>query len=159
MQRDSKIQNTTVALMNTGAHLWRKCIKFSSAKIWGKKVMVVLQFGARNRNRPSKKCSVIQNTEHYSRLDEHWCPLVAEMRKIFKPENLEKKVMVVIQFGARNRNRPSKKCGVIQKVQNTTVALMNTGAYLWWKCVQFSRPKIGKIMVVLQFGAYRLFMW
>jgi len=52
--------------------------------------------------------------------------------------------MVVIQFGARNRNRPSQKCSMIQKVQNTTVALMNTGAHLWRKSVQFSRPKIGK---------------
>ena len=28
-----------------------------------------------------------ESTEHYSRLDEHWCPFVAEMRAIFKPEN------------------------------------------------------------------------
>jgi hypothetical protein len=31
-----------------------------------------------------------ESTEHCSRFDEQWCSLVAEMRKIFKPENLEK---------------------------------------------------------------------
>jgi len=40
-----------------------------------------------------------KSTEHYSRLDEHWCPLVAEMRTIFKTENW-KKIVVVLQFGA-----------------------------------------------------------
>jgi hypothetical protein len=32
-----------------------------------------------------------RSTEHHSRFDEHWCPIVAEMRKIFKPENWNKK--------------------------------------------------------------------
>lgn len=37
--------------------------------------------------------------EQHSRLDEHWCLIVAEMSTIFKPENW-KKLMVVLQFGA-----------------------------------------------------------
>jgi len=66
----------------------------------------------------------------------------------------------------RNRNRPSQKCSMIQEVLNTTVAWMNTGAQLWWKCVKFSNPKIvkkkkkkKKFTVVPQFGAYWVFMW
>jgi hypothetical protein len=55
-------------------------------------------------------------------------------------------------------NRLTQKRSMIQKVLNITVALMNTGA-LVAEMRTISTPKIGKLMVVLQFGAYWMFMW
>ena len=40
-----KVLNTRVAMMNTGAPWWRKCLQLSTAKIW-QKLRVALQFGA-----------------------------------------------------------------------------------------------------------------